>query len=203
MSENRPGLDDKLSAEDFKNYYWLKEELLQFCRTHNLKTAGGKIEIANRIAHFLETGEAGNSTLSSEFIAVDPDSTLPRAGVPKSVDELQLDTVIGAGFKCTQIHREFFKRHAGPSFHFSTAIQNYFKENPTKTYQEAIEYWNQEKQNKSSRKTIAPQFEYNRYFRAYFADPQNKDKGRSAAIQAWKRRKSLPGSNEYNPADTY
>lgn len=33
------------------------EELVDFCRNNGLSTAGGKLEITERIAHFLDTGE--------------------------------------------------------------------------------------------------------------------------------------------------
>ena len=56
MSE-RPNLDNNIGSKEFREYYYLKEELIDFCRKNNLQTTGGKIELTERIAHFLETGE--------------------------------------------------------------------------------------------------------------------------------------------------
>ena len=53
----RPPLTKSISLEDFQNYYWLKEELQTFCHEHGLPASGSKIEIANRISHYLHTGK--------------------------------------------------------------------------------------------------------------------------------------------------
>jgi len=53
----RPMIDENLDSQTFRNFYYLKEELIAFCRQKGLQTTGGKIELTNRIAHFLETGE--------------------------------------------------------------------------------------------------------------------------------------------------
>ena len=53
---DRPELSRTLSAEVFRQWYWLKEELVQFCRDNGLPVSGGKTELAERIASYLETG---------------------------------------------------------------------------------------------------------------------------------------------------
>ena len=57
----RPVLDKHLDSKTFRDFYYLKEESIDFCRENSLPTSGSKIEITDRIAHFLDTGE----TLSS------------------------------------------------------------------------------------------------------------------------------------------
>jgi len=54
---SRPKLDKEISINDFKDYYWLKEELVGFCRAIGINRSGGKIAIYNRIITFLENGE--------------------------------------------------------------------------------------------------------------------------------------------------
>lgn len=56
MSE-RPNLDNNLDGKIFKEYYYLKEELIDFCRKNDLQTTGGKLELTERIAKFLDTGK--------------------------------------------------------------------------------------------------------------------------------------------------
>lgn len=56
MSE-RPDLNKNLDSITFHSFYYLKEELVQFCRDNNLPVSGGKIELTDRIAHYLDTGE--------------------------------------------------------------------------------------------------------------------------------------------------
>ena len=56
MSE-RPELNRELDGKTFRSYYYLKEELVDFCREYNLPVSGGKIELTDRIACFLDTGK--------------------------------------------------------------------------------------------------------------------------------------------------
>lgn len=53
----RPVLDKNLDSKTFRSFYFLKEELVEFCRENGLPASGGKIEITERIAHFHDTGE--------------------------------------------------------------------------------------------------------------------------------------------------
>ena len=56
MSE-RPVLDRNLDSKTFRDFYYLKEELVNFCRENGIPVSGGKIEITDRIAYFLDTGK--------------------------------------------------------------------------------------------------------------------------------------------------
>ena len=51
----RPDLSTKLDAATFRSYYYLKEELVSFCRENGLPASGGKEEITERIACYLDT----------------------------------------------------------------------------------------------------------------------------------------------------
>ncbi|MDO4371697.1 MAG: SAP domain-containing protein, partial [Clostridia bacterium] len=53
----RPELNDKPDADTFRSYYYLKQELIDFCRKNALPVSGGKQELTDRIACFLETGK--------------------------------------------------------------------------------------------------------------------------------------------------
>ncbi|WP_274307208.1 DUF6434 domain-containing protein [Solibacillus daqui] len=183
----RPLLNKDIQIHDFLNYYWLKEELQQFCREHGLSATGSKADITNRIKLFLDTSEV-----------VKPErSQSSKQSVGKN--NLTLETLIKKGHTCSQPVRHFFKQHI-PNFHFSTYIQNYFKENIGKTYQDVINAWHKEQhrlKDPTYTKKIAPQFEYNQFIRDYFADPANKAKTRNDAIAAWNVIKSQPGDNKY------
>ena len=58
----RPLLDKNLDRKTFRDFYYLKEELVDFCRQNNLPVSGGKLEITERISHFLDTGEVLSSS---------------------------------------------------------------------------------------------------------------------------------------------
>ncbi|MER1987751.1 MAG: DUF6434 domain-containing protein [Solibacillus sp.] len=183
----RPPLTKTINLDDFTNHYWLKEELQQFCRAHGVSAAGSKVDISERITIFLQTGEI-----------VKP-KRIKKRKVAQTV--LSLETVITEQHTCSQNVRHFFKQHI-PNFHFSTYIQQYFKENIGKTYADVLAAWHVEQQrlkDPSYVKDIAPQFEYNRFIRDFFADAVNRGKTRTDAIAAWNIVKLQPGDHTYKP----
>ena len=188
----RPILSKDINVQQFSDFYWLKEELQIFCRDNGISASGSKIEVADRIKTFLQTGEIkkplrnAKSKVKSQAQAT-----------------LSLDTVIMENHRCSQQVRAFFKEAIHPTFHFSTYIQNYFKNNVGKTYRDVVQAWYEEEErqkNPSYQKEIAPQFEYNQFTRDFFADPNNKGKSREEAIKAWNVIKKLPGSHTYKPS---
>jgi hypothetical protein len=184
----RPNLTKDVNVKSFKEYYWLKEELQSFCRANGISASGSKIEISNRIETFLQTGEIDRPTRKSK----------ENKKMEPQVD-LSLDTVITENHRCSQNVRAFFKTVI-PKFHFSTYIQNYFKNNVGNTYRDVVEAWYEEEERKkdpSYKNSIAPQFEYNQFIRDFFAEPKNQGKSREEAIESWNEIKKLPGSNKY------
>lgn len=187
-SSMRPNLTKDIRVQVFKDFYWLKEELQSFCRENGISPSGSKIEISERIETFLQTGEIKNPIRKSI-----------RNKKMDLQEELSLDTIITENHRCSQHVRAFFKTVI-PNFHFSTYIQNYFKNNIGKTYRDVVDAWYEEeerKKNPSYKRSIAPQFEYNQFIRDFFADVNNKGKTREEAIEAWNEIKKLPGSNKY------
>lgn len=184
----RPELTKSCRAVEFTQYYWLKEELQRFCRDHDISASGSKQEISTRVEHFLRTGDILKPLQKQR---VNHSKVLAH--------ELSLDTVITKNHRCSQEARAFFKSVI-PSFHFSTAIQSYFKANVGNTYRDVVNYWYEEEKRKkdpSYKKEISSQFEYNQYIRDFFADPSNKGKSREEAIKGWNKIKLKPGSNKY------
>lgn len=185
MSE-RPNLDNNLDGKTFKEYYYLKEELIDFCRENDLQTTGGKLELIERIATFLDTGKKTYKTHTT------------RKNI--FVDEITLDAIIEDNFVCSEKHRAFYKKQIGNSFSFNVAFQKWLKSNSGKTYQDSIKaYYQILEDKKKTKTTIDEQFEYNTYIRDFFAN--NKDKSLEQAIRCWKYKKSLKGHNKYEKED--
>lgn len=185
MSE-RPNLDIKLDSKTFKDYYYLKEELIDFCRKNNLQTTGGKLELTERIANFLDTGERTYKSHTSRKAAI--------------INEITLDTIIEENFVCSEKHRAFYKGQIGNNFSFNVAFQKWLKTNSGKTYRDSIvAYYQILEDKKKNKTTIDKQFEYNTYIRDFFND--NKDKSLEQAIKCWKYKKSLKGHNKYEKDD--
>ena len=58
----RPDINSRLNGDTFRSFYYLKEELMSFCKTNGLPTSGGKIEITDRASN------ASSNTLTSSPI---------------------------------------------------------------------------------------------------------------------------------------
>lgn len=184
----RPNLDKNMDSKTFRNFYYLKEELVDFCRKNGLPATGGKIEITERIAHFLETGE------------ILPVSKVRKNPVQAVDVDIDLNAKIEPNFVCTEKHRAFFKENIGTSFSFNVAFQKWLKSNTGKTYKEAISaYYQIIEEKKKCKTTIDRQFEYNTYIRDFFAD--NKGKTLEDAIKCWNYKKQKQGHNRYERAD--
>lgn len=184
----RPALDKNLDSQTFREFYYLKEELIDFCRINKLSTAGGKIELTDRIVYFLDTGKVLPPT---------PKLKKKRTAAVTDIDEA---TEIEPDFVCSERHRAFFKEQIGNTFSFPVAFQKWLKSNAGKTYKDAIDaYYQILKDKKKSKSVIDRQFEYNTYIRDFFAD--NKGKTLEEAISCWKYKKQQPGHNRYEKSD--
>jgi len=183
----RPILNRDLNSKTFREYYYLKEELVIFCRNEGLSTSGGKIELTDRISHFLDTGDKKKSETKKKTKAID-------------IGTITEESKIEDNFVCSEKHRAFFKRKIGDSFSFPVTFQKWLKENTGKTYKEAVDaYYQILEEKKKGRTTIDRQFEYNTYIRDFFSD--NERKSLEDAIKCWKYKKGLKGHNRYEKTD--
>ena len=192
MSSNRYKLTKDLTSSEFKEYYFLKEELKEFCRNEGLKISGSKTQLEERIIYYLDTGksleESKNNSRTNSNISRDDTNT----------QEITLDSILGENFKCSEDKREFFEKEIGKGFRFKVKFQKWLKENPDKTYEDAINAYH-ELQNSKEKTKIDKQFQYNQYIRDFFED--NEDKTLKDAIKCWNYKKSLKGHNKYEPSD--
>lgn len=181
----RPELNMNTDSKVFKEFYYLKEELTDFCRECGLPVSGSKVELTNRIALFLESGVIIQS--------------LKKA---KKTTEITIteNTVIEPNLVCSQKHRTFFISQIGKGFSFNAEFQKWLKNNSGKTYMDAVKAYKRIFEEKKFTKTkIGRQFEYNAYIRDFFAD--NKGKTLKEAIMCWNYKKSLPGIHRYEKED--
>ena len=182
----RPELNKALDAETFREFYYLKEELVDFCRKNNLSVSGSKIELTERITYFLETGNALKNTYKRKSTT--------------NIDVITKDTKIEENIICSEKHRAFFKEKIGKGFSFNVLFQNWLKSNAGKTYGESIKaYYQILEEKKKGKTTIDKQFEYNTYIRDFFED--NEGKNLEQAIICWKYKKNLKGHNRYEKSD--
>lgn len=184
--DKRPELDNTLDAENFSSYYYLKEELAEFCKKEGLQSTGGKIELTDRIAYYLETGKK----------RLDKSVAKPVANISSITEESRIEP----DFVCSEKHRTFFRQTIGKSFSFKVEFQKWLKANTGKTYKEAIEAYHQIiAEMKKTKTVIDKQFEYNTYIRDFFAG--NSGKSLQDAITCWNYKKSIKGHNRYEITD--
>lgn len=184
--EKRPELSRNLSAETFKEFYYLKSELVEFCKENKLQTGGGKIELTERVFNFLKTGEKETR------------GSIRKKN--KKLDELTLNSLIEKDMGYGENIRAFYELHLGKNFKFCVPFQRWLKGNVGKTFQDSIEAYKEIIKNKDKiEKVIDRQFEYNTYIRDFFKD--NKNKTLKQAICCWKYKKSIKGSNKYERSD--
>ncbi|MEM7715028.1 MAG: DUF6434 domain-containing protein, partial [Cyanobacteria bacterium P01_A01_bin.68] len=131
----RPKLNNISSAEEFKNWYWLKEELIAYCREVGIKTTGGKFEIAERIINYLNTGETKTNQAQNKSIKK------PTSKFNWKNEPLTVDTVITDNYKNNSNVRKFFIEQVGAKFSFSIDLMQWMKDNVGKTLGDAVLEW--------------------------------------------------------------
>lgn len=183
----RPELNPNLDYELFKSFYWLKQELIKFCRTNKLLTTGSKIELTTRIYLFLKTGEKEISLTKSTRKTLD------------SANDLTLDTPV-INYKNNLKTRQFFTKHIGSHFHFNSYLRKFTNEKPINglTYGDLIHGWIAEEDRKKSpnyTNTIDKQFQYNQFIHDFFIHEHNKTL--QEAIKAWNAVKAVSGECTY------
>lgn len=190
---DRPEIDQCVDSAAFRRWYWLKSELVAFAREHGLRVSGGKDALADRIAHYLDTGDRERSV---EARRPRPSSTFNWARAT-----LTLDTVITDSFTNGPNLRAFMKRHAGASFRSSIEFMQWARDNVGKTLADAVAEWRRiEARRKAGHKAPIPAHnQFNQYVRDYFAD--NPDGSMAAARRLWAVKRRRSGDNRYRRSD--
>ncbi|MEL7351400.1 MAG: DUF6434 domain-containing protein [Cyanobacteria bacterium P01_A01_bin.116] len=190
----RPELSNIKSVDEFDRWYWLKEELVTYCKENGLQVTGNKLAVANRIRQFLKNGI--RETQSTKKLKK------ANSKFDWHAEKLSLETKITDSYKNTQNVRRFMVSQVGPSFRFSIPLMKWMKENEGKTLKQAVEKWHQLKAEKKSgqyQSEIPPSNEYNQYVRDFMKD--NPNKSLVEARQCWAYKKTRPGSNRYARKD--
>ncbi len=188
----RPPLNKKITLKDFKDFYWIQEELVSFCRKIGINCSGGKIEIANRIVKYLKTGK------------IEKKNTNKNRGTKKGIQRIpkNINEVIPDNYSSSQLFKKYFKSIIGQHFHFTAYMAKYMKDRPEITFKRYINEWQAEykrRKDKNYHPKIMRSCEYNQYIRDFFKD--NPKRTRVDAIKYWKIKKSLRGDNVYRRSD--
>lgn len=173
--EDRPQLVADMDPSEFRRWYWLHSELIDFARRLGVRTSGSKSALQERIAGFL----AGEATEASTGRSTHAAAQL--------VGPLGAETVIPPGQRCSQVVREWFVEHAGPSFRFSAVLRNFFATaDGTTTLGDALVAWRDD----VGERPIDEQFEYNRFTRRWWAE--HAEGSRHDLLDDWRSYRATP-----------
>lgn len=147
--------------------------------------------ITDRIAKFLETGIVEIKPIVQQIKS--------NSKFNWKTEELTKETLLTDSYKNTENVRQFFKKHIGSHFHFTTTFMKWMKKNSGKNLQNAANEWiklNELSKDKSIKTKIAPQFEYNSFIRDFLK--VNPDMSLIDTIKQWKRIHYEKRSNKYS-----
>ena len=175
-------LSKELSSEEFIEHYYLKNELIDFCKEEGLDTSGNKSDLIIRIVNYLNTTNKLNNTRINNKSSVLQDTS--RKSIEKNENN-------------TEEVDEFFEDKID--------LDSYKKLNNPKKFQYNIfkgiihVYHGIKDMLKNTRTALGKQHQYDSYIRAFFLS--NPDKTFENAVQCWKYKKSLNGSRQYEDSD--
>ena len=110
-----PMLNKKLCPDVFKQHYYDKNELMEFCRSIGISTSGQKNDLNSRIELYLRTGR---------IAVVVP---IVRSKTPDSEIGLTLEKVV-VNYKSDPVTRLFFEQNCRGFTGFSALIQKQIKQ---------------------------------------------------------------------------
>lgn len=190
----RPDIQHIHSAAVFRNWYWLKAELIAYCKKLGIPYSGNKAALIERIATVLETGDVRNAPLSR--------ARQIQSDVNWTTATLSLDTIITDSYKNNRNMRTFMQTHADPKFKFYIDFMQWMKDNIGKTLRDAVEAHHAfmlRRQDPHFKSTIPASNQYNRYLRDFFADNPQRSIAEARACWQWKR--SQPAPHQYAASD--
>jgi hypothetical protein len=137
--KRKPSLTKPIDLINFKDHYWLKKELANFCKENQLSAAGSKQEIEECIERFIRTGKQTVRELNKPIGSRDSEKSLTRK-----------TPVIN--YKSDAATRQFFVKHIGKRFHFNAYLRQFTdKKNITEnlTYGDLVDGWLKEESRKN------------------------------------------------------
>ena len=177
MTPNRPALTAELTEAEFLRWYWPRAELVTLARHLGVPTGGAKEVLTARIA----------ARLAGRPFEV---TRVPRSSTVRMTTPFSPDTVIPPGQPCSQPLRAWSVGELGPSFRFDAAMRGFFAAaDGTRTLQDALAHWASTRTDEP--KAIDPQFEYNRFTRAWHES--HPGGGSSTSLRdAWRAYRAAP-----------
>lgn len=154
----KPILNKELSSEEFIEHYYLKNELIDFCKKEGLQTKGKKSDLINRISCYLDENNNLNNTKiyqESSILSETPNRDYNKGnnligGVKKFFeDKIGLNSEVKSNFQCMIKNT---RKALGKQYQYDYYIREFFLNNPDETFENAVQCWKYKKSLKGSRK---------------------------------------------------
>ena len=186
---NRPDFKQIKSGAEFNQWYWLKTEMVGFCKQMNLPYHGRKFEIRDRIMYALDN----NGSLQKE---VKRKSTSSTFNWSKAV--LTPDTKITDNITFGPNLRGFLKSQIGAKFSCHSDFMDWVKTNSGKTLADAVDIWwalEKRKDDPNFKRIIADNNMYAQYTRDFLA--ANRGMTIADAKKFWLMKKQKPTNDGF------
>ena len=176
-------------ADDLQDFYWLKIDLISFCKKNNLSSQGGKLDLIARIKTYFLTG------CKTDFQLIKK-----TGGIKDSAKLISKNTIV-KNYNNDIGTRKFFVDQLGEKFKFNAYLRQFTDKNnitPNMTYSDLVEgciLFESKKKSPDAENIIPEQFEYNQFIKDYFQ--HECDATLKTAISAWKNVSSKKGENTY------
>ncbi|GAA0732217.1 hypothetical protein GCM10009430_45200 [Aquimarina litoralis] len=180
----RPNFENITTGEEFNQWYWLKEEMVDICKRSGLPAHGRKFDLRDRIMFALDNGgklkpEQKKRKATSKF-------NWAKAG-------LTLETKITDNVSFGSNFRGFMKKQIGNKFVCHGDFMEWVRANEGKTLFEAIEKWNELEMRKeipNFKRKIADNNMLAQYTRDFLEE--NQGKTLKDAKKYWNLKKQMP-----------
>jgi hypothetical protein len=185
----RPHFNDIKTSEEFKRWYWLKDELIAICKAAKLPYDGGKFMLRDRIVYALDNAGA---------VAPAEKKVKSQSHFNWASANLTLETVITDNVSFGPNFRRFLTQHIGNQFVCHSDFMDWVKQNTGKTLQNAAIKWQELEDRKNDpyfKRDIAEHNMLAQYVRDFLAD--NEDKTFKDALKTWAIKKLLPMENGF------
>ena len=193
---SRPKFEDISSGEEFNQWYWLKTELVDICKSAGIPSHGRKFDIRDRIMYALDN----RGELKPEIKISKPTSKFNWAKA-----KLTLETTITDNVSFGPNFRGFLSQYIGPKFKCHADFMGWVKSNIGVSLREVIIAWyalEDRKKDPTFKRDIADNNMMSQYVRDFLED--NPEATFKDAIEFWKLKKQQPmkdGFVKYLPSD--
>jgi Domain of unknown function (DUF6434)/SAP domain-containing new25 len=187
----RPNIEDCGTGSEFRRWYYLKSELVDFAKTNGIPFNGGKFDIADRIEAVLNFEPIPSSRKRRSTSRFDWANATLTPSLPIT-DNISFGPNV----------RRFFSSQIGPAFICNSDFMDWVKDHVGEPLSQAVDAWKILEARKSDpefQTRIRSHNQYNQFTRDILA--ANPNLTLDAVRQIWKAKRKLPLPMTYRPED--